>query len=98
MRVAIPHTLDPAEVRHRLRTKSHKMADMMPGGQAQVDTDWPTEDRMNMRVRAMGQEVSGHIEIEPEQLIFDISLPAALSFVEPMIAGAIAKQGQKLLN
>ena len=98
MRVAIPHNLDPDEVRHRLKTKSHKMADHIPGGMAEVDTDWPSENRMNMRVRAMGQEVAGYVDIEPQQLIFEVALPPALSFVEPMIAGAIKQQGQKLLR
>ena len=97
MRVAVPHNLDPAEVRHRLRSRSHEMADHIPGGMAEVETDWPSENRMAMRVKAMGQEVVGHVDVEPNQLVFEIALPMALSFVEPMIAAAVKKNGQKLL-
>ncbi len=97
MRVAVPHNLGVDEVRHRLKSRSHEMADHIPGGMAEVDTDWPSENRMNLNVKAMGQEVAGYVDIEENQLIFEVNLPAALSFVEPMIKGAIKKQGQKLL-
>lgn len=98
MRVAVPHNLDPDEVRRRLRSRSHELGDHIPGGVADVTTDWPSDDRMNMRVSAMGQEVVGYVDIEPGQLVFEVSLPLALSFMEPMIAGAVKKQGQKLLQ
>lgn len=98
MRVAIPHDLDREEVRHRLRSRSHEIADHIPGGMADVETDWPSEDRMNMTVSAMGQNLNGAIEIEDRQLVIDLALPAALSFLEPMISGAIRQQGQKLLS
>ena len=96
MRVAIPHTLDNDTVRERLRSKSHEIGDHIPGGGV-VRTTWPTEDRMTMDISAMGQNLHAHVDLEPGQLVFEVPLPAALSFVEPMIAGAIRQQGQKLL-
>ena len=98
MRVAVPHNLEIDEVRHRLKTRSHELGDHLPGDMAEVETDWPSENRMNMQIKAMGQEVTGHIDIEASQLVFEVELPLALSFVEPMIKGAIKKQGQKLLT
>ena len=44
MRVEIPHNLDKATTRARLRANSHKIADQFPGGMAQVETSWPNED------------------------------------------------------
>jgi len=96
MRVAIPHQLDNDTVRERLKSKSHQIGDHIPGGGA-VRTMWPTEDRMTMDVSAMGQTIHAHVDLEPGQLVFEVPLPAALSFVEPMIAGAIQSQGKKLL-
>lgn len=96
MRVAIPHNLDNDTVRQRLKSKSHQIADNIPGG-ATVRTMWPTEDRMTMDIAAMGQNVHAHVDLEPGQLVFDVPLPAALSFVEPIIANAIQSQGKKLL-
>lgn len=98
MRVAIPHDLPRETVRERLRSRSHEMGDHIPGGMAEVTTSWPSEDRMAMRVSAMGQNLDGHVDIEEGQLVFDIALPPALAFVEPMIAGAVRQQGQKLLG
>jgi hypothetical protein len=53
---------------------------------------------MNLSVTAMGQGINGYVDIEPDQLIFDIPLPAALGFIEPMVAGAIRDHGHKLLT
>ena len=97
MRVEIPHNLDKATARERLRANSHKIAEQFPGGMAQVETSWPNEDTMAMHVRAMGQELSGRVELEEGKLVFNLVLPAALSFVEPIISGAIRQSGQKLI-
>jgi hypothetical protein len=51
-----------------------------------------------MQVSAMGQQVSTLVDIEDEAIIFQLDLPPALSFVEPMIRGVIAEKGQKLLK
>lgn len=65
---------------------------------ADVTTGWPNEDRMDLSVRAMGQGIDGRVLIEDAQVVFEVDLPPALSFVEPMIAGAIRDKGQKLLT
>ena len=98
MQVAIPHDLDREEVRRRFRDNSHRIGDAIPGGMATVETSWPNEDRMDMAIEAMGQTMSGHIDIEDGQVVFHMTLPAALGFLTPMIEGAIRKQGQTLLE
>ena len=98
MRVAIPHDLPRETVRERMRSRSHEIADHVPGGVAEVVTDWPTEDRMTMRISAMGQNLDGRVDIEEGQLVFEVDLPLALGFLEPMIAGAVRQQGQKLID
>lgn len=98
MRVPIPHSLPKEEVRHRLASRSHEIANFIPGGMADVATAWPGEDVMTLSVRAMGQGIEGRVLIEDRQVVFEIDLPPALSFVEPMIAGAIRQQGTKLLE
>ena len=98
MRVALPHDLGREEVRNRLKERSHEIADYMPGGMAEVETDWIDEDRMALMVSAMGQNITGHIDIEDNQVIFEIKLPGILSFVEPMIEKAIRKDAAKMLE
>lgn len=98
MRVALPHDLGREEVRRRLKERSHEIADYMPGGMGEVETDWIDEDRMALMVSAMGQNITGHIDIEDNQVIFEIKLPGILSFVEPMIEKAIRKDAAKMLE
>ncbi|GMM93414.1 polyhydroxyalkanoic acid system family protein [Qipengyuania sp. MTN3-11] len=98
MRVPIAHDLPKEEVRRRLRERSHEIADFVPGGMAKVTTGWPDQDHMTLGVRAMGQGIDGQVIIEERQVIFEVNLPPALSFAEPMVAGAIRDQGQKLLE
>ena len=98
MRVPIPHALPKEEVRHRLSSRSHEIRDFIPGGMAEVSTAWPNEDTMTLAVRAMGQGINGRVLIEDTQVVFEVDLPPALAFVEPIIAGAIRQKGTKLLE
>ncbi len=97
MQVAIPHQLGREEVRRRLRGSSHEIGDAIPGGMADVRTDWPSDDRMTMAIQAMGQSLDGHIDIEDNQVVFVMDLPPALGFIKPIVEGALRQHGQKLL-
>ena len=98
MRIALPHDLGREEVRRRLRERSHEIADHIPGGVASVGTAWQGEDQMQLTVNALGQKVVGDIEIFDQQLVLEVELPAALSFVKPVIEGAIRSNATKLLE
>lgn len=98
MEVPIPHSLGRDEARRRLRDNSHKMADAIPGGMAQISTAWPSDDRMTLDIAAMGQALVGHIDIEDSQVVLYMDLPPALGFLKPIVEGAIRQQGQKLLE
>lgn len=98
MRVAIPHSLPPAEVCSRIKARSHEIADFIPGGLATVSTDWPSDDRMALYVSAMGQRIDGTIDITDSEMVITIDLPPALSFVEGMIRGTMEDKGRKLLR
>ncbi len=97
MEVAIPHQLGREEARRRLRENGHKMGEGIPGGMAQVQTRWASEDRMEMAISALGQTLAGHIDVGETEVLLSIDLPPALAFVEPIVAGAIREQGQKML-
>ena len=98
MEVAIPHKLGKDEVRRRLQTNSHKIAEGVPGGMADVATSWPSENRMAMSIVAMGQSLRAHVDIEDEQVLFYVDLPPALGFIKPFVEGAIRQQAPKLLG
>lgn len=96
MRVAIPHSHTREEVRRRMRERSGEIAGLVPGG-ADVQVTWPNEDRMDFSVSAMGKTVASHVEIGEGEIAIVIDLPPALSFVEPMVRGAVEAKGRKLL-
>ncbi len=97
MRVPLAHNLGKEEVRRRLHARSHEIGDAIPGGVADVETSWPNEDTLALDIKAMGNVTRAQVLIEETQVIFEIDLPPALAFFEPVIAGAITKKGQKLL-
>lgn len=98
MQVAIPHDLGREEARRRLKGSSHQIGDAIPGGMADVRTEWPSEDRMLMTIVAMGQTMTGHIDVGEDNVLFVMTLPPALGFLEPMVESAIAQHGRKLLG
>ena len=97
MEVAIPHSLGKDTVRVRPRTRGHLIGENIPGGMAEVTTQWPSEDRMAMAINAMGQSLNAHVDIEDERVMFYVEQPPALRFIQPIDEGAIRKQGQALL-
>ena len=97
MRVAIPHALPKDEVRRRLASRTGEIGEFVPG-LASVDASWPSEHRMSLDVKAMGQTVASTIDIEDHQVVIQVALPMMLSFIEPMIQKAITERGQKLLK
>lgn len=97
MEVALPHDLGREEVRRRLKDNAHRISDNIPGGMAEVVTSWPSEDRMDMSISAMGQLMRGHVDIEDSQVVFWVDLPPALGFIKPIVEASIRDQGQRML-
>ena len=98
MRVAIPHDLPRETVRERLRSRSHEMGDHIPGGMAKVDTSWPSEDRMAMRVSAMGQNIACRLEVFDDKVHAEVDLPPMLALFAGKIRDKLASGATKLLK
>lgn len=98
MRIALPHRLGRDEARRRLQSRSGEIADLLPGGMANVTVSWPHQDQMRLGIAAMGKMVHASVEIADETVTFVIDLPAAFSLFEPMIRGAVEQKGRKLLG
>ena len=98
MRVPIPHQLGREEARRRLHARSDELAGMMPGGMADVTITWPSEDRMDIAVRAMGKLINAAVEVGDSNVVVEVDLPLALKLLEPMVRGAVEANGRKLLK
>lgn len=97
MRVALPHSHGKDEVRRRLQARSGEIAGLVPGGMADVTVAWPDQDTMTLAIGAMGHSIGARVELEENAVVFVVDLPASLSFVEPMVRGAVEQKGRKLL-
>ena len=97
MQVAIPHSLGREEARRRLGSSSNQISDAIPGGMAQVTTEWVGEDSLSLAINAMGQVLNGRIDIGDTEVVFNLDLPLALGFIKPVVESTIQQAGQKLL-
>ncbi|TRD10971.1 hypothetical protein FGU71_03265 [Erythrobacter insulae] len=98
MRVNLPHDLGKEEVRKRMRARSHEIAGYFPAGMATVETTWPSEDTMALTVTAAGQRIKGSVEVEDDNVVIEMNLPAMLGFLRGTLEHAVRTQGGKLLE
>ena len=95
--VDLPHTLGVEEARRRMEGSMGKLKDHIPGGSADVRSDW-NGDRMNLNVQAMGQEVSANIDVMETVVRVEVMLPGMLSFFGNQIQGYLKSVGGQLLE
>ena len=95
--IDIPHKLGREEAKRRLKNRIGELASHIPGGAADVRSSWPTEDRMELSVDAMGQHVATVLDVEENIIRLQLQLPAMLSFMSGAIEKAIRKGGAAVL-
>ena len=98
MRIAIPHKLDKTEVHRRLESRTGEIVDFIPGGLAQVESDWIEDDHLALGITAMGQFIPCDVHIEDSQMVVEIDLPKQLSFVSGLIEKGVKQTGMKMLT
>ena len=98
MRVSLPHSLGKEEVRRRMHAHGHEIGSYFPPGMADVETSWPHEDRMALRITAAGQIIEGGIDVDEDVVVIEMDLPAILGFLRGTLERAVRKHGGKLLE
>jgi hypothetical protein len=97
IQVDLPHRLGAQEAKRRIQNGIGSLKDHIPGGSAEVSSSW-SGDRMNLAVKAMGQEVSARIDVEESKVRLEVVLPPMLGFLAKPIAALVRKQGAELLE
>lgn len=98
MTVDLPHNLGIEEARRRIESGMDKLADHIPGGgRADVQSQWQG-NRMQLSVKAMGQEVSAKIDVMETIVRLELMLPPMLSFFASRIQGYVKTVGGQLLE
>lgn len=94
--VSIPHRLGRAEAARRLKTGLGKAAASLPV--LQVEEERWDGDRMNFRIRALGQVATGLVDVAEDNVRVEVVLPWLLQRFAEMAQVAIRKRGQLLLT
>lgn len=95
--VSVPHNLPREEVRRRLKTRIGELGRHIPGGVAEMQTGWPSEDRMTLEVVAMSQRLSATLDIQDRAVVVTMILPPLLGMMSGLIARAVQDKGGQLL-
>jgi Putative polyhydroxyalkanoic acid system protein (PHA_gran_rgn) len=95
--VSIPHNLGKAEATRRLQGGLTRLKSQFGDKIASVDESW-SDDRMAFRVGAMGQSISGHLDVAEDQVRVEVQLPWLLAMVAEKAKSFIQKQGTLMLE
>ncbi|PWG02288.1 polyhydroxyalkanoic acid system family protein [Sphingosinicella humi] len=95
--INLPHNLGAEEAKRRMQGGIGRLKDHIPGGAADVRSSWEG-DRMHLDVRALGQEVTGHIDVMDTKVRLEFTLPAVLALFAGTIEGLLTDKGTELLE
>jgi hypothetical protein len=94
--VDLPHSVGAEEAKRRIAGGIGKLKDHLPGG-GTVQHHW-TENRLNLGVQAMGQEVAARIDVGDKVVRVEVQLPGFLSFFSGKIEQLMQRHGTELLE
>lgn len=94
--VSIPHSLGREEAIRRLKVGLSKAATSVPV--LSVDEERWENDRLNFRVRAMGQAAVGHVDVADDHVQVEVVLPWLLQRFAEVAQAAIQNRGKLLLT
>jgi hypothetical protein len=94
--VSIPHRLGREEAARRLKSGLGRAAASIPV--MQVEEERWEGDRMNFRIRALGQVATGLVDVGEEQVRVEVVLPWLLQRFAEIAQATIRKSGQLLLT
>ncbi len=96
--ITIPHRLGKAEARNRIAGGFDQLKSQISGASlAQMQQNWEG-DRLNFAAQALGQTISGRIDVTDADVRIEVDLPAFLAGLADKIAGKLKRQGTLLLE
>ncbi|MCA0356565.1 MAG: polyhydroxyalkanoic acid system family protein [Proteobacteria bacterium] len=96
--INIPHQLGAAEARRRLEEGLSQLAGQIPGGDAARFTQSWAGDVLNFSAVAMGQTITGVVQVLDDHARLDLSLPGLLGMAAGKIKDELSRRGQLLLK
>ncbi len=93
----IPHELGRAEARKRIDEGFGKLAGQLGSGIADLKQQWDG-DRLNFSLRAMGQAITGAVDVGDQAVRLEVLLPGLLGMIAGKIKGKLQSEGKVLLE
>jgi Putative polyhydroxyalkanoic acid system protein (PHA_gran_rgn) len=95
--VSVPHRLGQDEATRRLKS-GLETARTKLGQVFTVEEETWTDNRLQFRVRALGQAANGRIDVAEDHARLEVTLPWPLAQIADKIQRAIQSQGTTLLE
>ena len=97
--ITLSHDLGLEEARNRVRNGFGKLKGQMTGGMMfKFSEEWTSEDTLRFTARGLGQNITGQIDIFPQHVRIEATLPSLLATIAETITGNIEKEGRLLLE
>lgn len=95
--ISIPHQLGRVEARRRIETGFAKILGQLPGSAGSSHERWDG-DRLTFSVSAMGQTISGVVDVLDAAVTMELELPGVLGMIASGLTGRIQTAGRLLLT
>jgi len=95
--LTIPHELGRSEARRRIDDGFARFSQHMGAMAGALSKTW-NGDRLNFRFAALGQEISGTIDVEDAAMRLEVLLPGVLGMLANKMRGRLKREGQLLLE
>ena len=95
--VTIPHQLGQAEAKARVEAGFGDLARHLGAAAGALHKSWDG-DRLNFSLQAMGQGISGSVNVAANMVVVEVLLPGFLAMLAGKVKGALRKEGQLLLE
>jgi len=95
--VSIPHQLGALEAQRRLQNGIEQMKEQYAGKLAVLEDRW-TGHHLDFRVSAIGQTVTGTIDVAEDHVMLALQLPWVLAMIAQKAQTMIQNKGQLLLE
>ncbi len=99
--VTIPHRLSKEDAKSRLQSGLVQVRSQLishfAGKIASVEDSW-TGDRMDFRFAALGQAVTGRIDVMDEAVRVEVDLPWIFASLAERVRARIQRQGTQMLE
>ena len=97
--VTVSHDLGKEEARQRIEEGFGKLSGSMTGGMIfSFSKDWTGEDQLAFTAKGLGQTIVGKIDVFPQHVRIEATLPNLLASIAESITGKMEKEGRLLLE